>query len=228
MKRPIELARATTPDGLPFTLTREADALVVRIKGALLMSSRQHGSERAMAQHGVSPIAQRPRVRILLGGLGLGFTLRATLDVLQSDSIVIVNELMKPLIEWHEGEVGALTEYALRDPRVSVLPADVCDTLRAPGEPFDSILLDVDNGPVAMSQSANAWLYQLNGLRTILSRLTAGGRLVVWSAGQSPSFANLMKRAGFAVEESKVHARGEIKKGSIHWLYVGTPRTPPQ
>jgi spermidine synthase len=221
MKKPIELARALTPDGKPFTLSREADALVVRIQGALLMSSRQHGSERAMAQYGVLPIRERPSARVLIGGLGLGFTLRAALDVLRPDASVLVDELMKPLIKWHDGEVGALTEYALRDPRVQVSTDDVCDTLRSSGLPFDSILLDVDNGPVALSQSANSWLYSLEGLRVIRGRLNTGGRLVVWSAGQSPDFGRLMKRAGFVVEEVKVYARGEIKKGSVHWLYVG-------
>lgn len=221
MKKPIELARALTPDGEIFTLSREAEELVVRVKGVLLMSSRRHGSERAMAEHGVLPIRHRPGARVLIGGLGLGFTLRATLNALQPDARVVVSELMAALLGWHEGEVGELTEYPLRDPRVLLAPKDVSLVLRESGPAFDAILLDVDNSPDALSHKGNAWLYGLAGLQTIHSRLTEGGLLVVWSSGESPAFGRRLTQAGFVARVERVYARGEIKKGGRHWLYVG-------
>jgi spermidine synthase len=221
MKKPIELARALTPDGEVFTLSREAEELVVRVKGVLLMSSRRHGSERAMAEHGVLPIRHRTEARVLVGGLGLGFTLRATLDVLQQDARVVLSELMTALLDWHEGEVGALTAYALRDPRVVLALEDVSLVLQRSGPAFDSILLDVDNSPDALSHKGNAWLYGLAGLQTIHSRLTEGGLLVVWSSAESPAFGRRLTQAGFTSRVVRVHARGEIKKGGRHWLYIG-------
>ena len=129
---------------------------------------------------------------------------------------------MTALIEWHDGEVGALTDYALRDPRVELTPEDVGLVLRAQGPAFDAILLDVDNGPDALSHKGNAWLYGLEGLRATRARLTEGGQLVVWSSGESPSFEKRLSQAGFAARVARVHARGEIKKGGRHWLYLGT------
>ncbi len=218
------LASTTTPDGAALTLTREAGALVVRVANVPLMSSRVHGSEEAMAEVACAGLAARAGARVLVPGLGMGFTLRATLDALGPDAEVVVCELLPAIVEWNrEGPLGALAGHPLCDARVRVVIDDVVRVVRASApRSFDAILLDVDNGPEAFTVASNAALYEPAGLAALRAILRPGGALVVWSAHEAPRFERALRRAGFASAEARrVRARGAIAKGSRHVLYVG-------
>jgi len=213
------LGEALTPAGDPITLAREGVALVVRVRNEVLMSSRVHGSEEALAEVGCAGLAERPRARVLIGGLGLGYTLRAALDRVATDARVIVRELIPALVDWNRGPLADLAARPIEDPRVTVEVGDVADAM-VPGA-FDAILLDVDNGPEALTVPGNARLYRGRGLERCAAALRAGGALVVWSASESSGFVAQLRRAGLEPEVVHVRARGAVKKGSRHVLYVG-------
>lgn len=219
------LSEAKTPDGAPITLTREAEAYVVRVSGVPLMSSRVHGSEEAMAELACAPLRERSGARVLVGGLGMGFTLRAALDALGPDAEVVVSELLPVLVEWNRGPLGPLAGAPLDDPRTTLAVGDLVALLRGTRpRSFDAILLDVDNGPDAFTVATNAWLYGPAGLSSMRAALRPGGVLVVWSAFQSPRFLRALRSAGFEAEVVAARARGAVKKGSRHHLYVGRVR----
>lgn len=216
------LAESTTPDGAPITLTREAEAFVVRVSGVPLMSSRVHGSEDAMAEVGCAAMRARPAARVLVGGLGMGFTLRATLDVLGDDAEVVVSELLPVVVDWNRGPLADLASRPLEDPRVRLVVGHIAElTRRSPRRSFDALLLDVDNGPEAFTVASNAWLYSRDGIDALRALLRPSGVLVVWSATQSTRFERDLRAAGLASEVVPVRARGAIRKGSRHLLYVG-------
>lgn len=204
-----------------MTLVRQQGDLVVLVSGVPLMSSRVHGSEEVMAELACGPIRLRYGVRVLVGGLGMGFTLRAALDALGPDAKVVVSELMPALVEWNRGPLGPLAKHPLDDPRVSLVLGDVAAMLRASRETFDVVLLDVDNGPEAFTTPKNAWLYGPAGLETIRASLRIGGVVVFWSAFEAPGFERRLAEAGFQAETAPVRARGHVQKGSRHVLYVG-------
>ncbi len=221
MQPRTELGRALTPQGQPFTLTEEGGALVVRVGGALLMSSRMSGSEAQMAAVALESLLDRPNLRVLVAGLGLGYTLRAVLTLVAAQAQVTVCELMQPLVDWHRGPLGQLTDFAINDPRAHLAIGDVTALLQNSTERWDAILLDVDNGPDALTHSDNAWLYGAAGLRHMRTLLQPGGQLVVWSAHESPPFVERLKQAGFSANALRVRARGTVAKGGFHWLLVG-------
>ncbi|MBX3250538.1 MAG: hypothetical protein KF901_25400 [Myxococcales bacterium] len=224
MKRSELLAQAKTPAGATITLTLEADSYVVRVAGSMLMSSRMSGSEEVMAQLACAPLMERrvARPRVLVGGLGLGFTLRATLDALGPDAEVVVSELLPCLVEWNRGPLAHLASAPLDDPRATLSIGDLGALLRrATPRSYDALLLDVDNGPEAFTVPSNDWLYGPGGLAAARASLRPGGMLVVWSAFQAPPFERALRAAGFRPEVVPVRARGAIKKGSRHFLYVG-------
>lgn len=218
MQRRELIGESKTPDGVPITLAKEGGgAFVIRIGGASLMSSRVHGSEEAMAE--VAKL--RPDARVLVGGLGMGYTLRAALDAIGPRGEVVVAELLPILVEWNRGPLGPLAAHPLDDPRTKLAIADVAEVIRTSGT-FDAILLDVDNAPDAFTVESNAWLYRPAGLAAIKRALRPGGALVVWSAAPSPGFMRAMRSAGLRAEEIVVRARGNVvHKGSRHLLYVG-------
>lgn len=213
------LGTATTPSGEPLSLVREGITFVVRVRNEVLMSSRVHGSEEAMADVMRTAIGERRRARVLIGGLGLGYTLRACLDRLAVDAEIVVRELVPAIVQWNLEIVGDLAKRPLEDARVRVEEGDVFEAL-APAS-FDAILLDVDNGPEALTVASNARLYRGRGLERCAQALRPGGVLVVWSAFESPRFERELSRVGLASEVVRVRARGPIKKGSRHLLYVG-------
>ena len=215
------LGQSRTPDGASLTLTREGVALVVRVDNVPLMSSRVHGSEEALAEVGCAELRERPRARVLVGGLGMGFTLRAVLDALGADAEVVVAELLPTIVEWNRGPLGPLAGAPLDDTRATLFVGDVAAVLRAAPRAFDAILLDVDNGPEAFTVASNAWLYGRAGLAVLRRALRPGGRLVVWSAVESAPFTRALRAAGLAVEVRPVRARGAVRKGARHWLFVG-------
>jgi spermidine synthase len=220
--RPRELlAEARTPEGKPITLTVEGGATVVRIAGQVLMSSRVHGSEEAMAELACRPLAERSGVRVLVGGLGMGFTLRAALDALAADAQVVVSELLPCIAEWNRGPLAELAGRPLDDPRVHLMDGDFGAHVRAARAEYDAILADVDNGPEAFTVDANAQLYSARGIAAMRDALRPGGVLVVWSAQERRWFVRALRAAGLSAEAVSVRARGKIKKGSRHVLYVG-------
>jgi spermidine synthase len=195
----------TLGDGTEFVLARRDDEWVVRAGGMLLMSSRVHDSEEELAALALARVPQ-PR-SVLVGGLGLGYTLRAVLDRTAQQARVTVAELVPAVVEWNRTHVGALAGNPLSDPRAQVVIGDVFDAIARAERTFDVILLDVDNGPVGLSQARNQRLYGYRGVRSCLAALRPGGVLAVWSAGPNRRFERRLAEAGFKVEVLRPLAR---------------------
>ena len=210
------LGREAGPDDTEFVLYRFDDQYMIRAGGYELMSTRAHGSEEALARLGCETLAGAAP-RVLVGGLGLGYTLRAALDCLPARAAVTVAELVPVIIDWQRIEVGACCGWPLRDPRVTVHSGDVADLL-TPGT-FDAILLDVDNGAEALSWDGNRTLYRDQGTATLHRALRPGGTLAVWSAEIDPPYEDTLRRHGFAVRGLRVPARGEWD-GVRHVVYL--------
>lgn len=215
----LVLDRAQTPDGTDLTLSRRSDELVIRVGGALLMSSRQHGSEDALATVACSALKGRPRPSLLIGGLGMGFTLRAALDQLPADARVSVAELVPAIVRWNQGELGPLAGQPLGDPRVEVIVDDVRQVIGRSVEAFDAIALDVDNGPMALSAAGNASLYSPRGLQAARRALRRDGVLIVWSAAEDPAFVRRLESTGARVSIERPTVRGGAS-GAKHVLFV--------
>ncbi|MDB4940691.1 MAG: spermidine synthase [Labilithrix sp.] len=214
------LGEARTPDGNVMTLTRRGSEYMIMADGKDLMSSRMKGSEEALATIGCERARKREAPVVLVGGLGMGFTLRATLDTLPEDATVIVAELMPVVIEWNRGPLGPLARHPLADKRVRVEQADVADLLRRSPGAFDAILLDVDNGPAAFTQVANANLYDNRGVMMCKAALRPRGVLAVWSAWDDRRFEHRLAHHGFDIETQRVRARLE-KGGPKHVIFIG-------
>jgi len=184
------------------------------------MSSLMHGSEEALAALACEDARGAPQPSVLVGGLGMGFTLRAALDALPSDAAVFVSELLTAVVEWNRGPLAHLAGEPLKDRRVTVLPDDVAAVMKSNAGRFDAIVLDVDNGPSAFTESANAWLYTDHGLTSAKAALKPGGVLAVWSAWDDRKFQQRLRYNGFRVEVTRVRAR--LKKGGPrHTIFVG-------
>ena len=219
MKKTVLRAQATTADGTVLTLHEHDGAFMIRVDGVELMSSRQHHSEERLAELACAAIAGRSQPRVLIGGLGMGFTLRAALRHLPADAMVVVVELVPAVIAWNLAPEYGLGGDALRDPRVELVEGDVGDVLARYRRGFDAVILDVDNGASGLTVSANGRLYESAGLGVARAALTAGGCLAVWSAGDDRAFAERMGRAGFdvEVERAPTHPGG----GSRNTLFIG-------
>ena len=205
------LGEASAADGTTIRLTRRDDEYVILANGKPLMSSRLHGSEEALATLGCGRALALPQPRVLVGGLGMGFTLRAVLDVLPSHAIVTVVELFPAVIEWNRTCLAALAAHPLRDPRVRIQTADVGFTLRANPGLSDVVLLDVDNGPAPFTAAENAGLYDNSGVAAAFAALRPAGTLAVWSAWEDRKFEQRLRFHGFQVDVVRVRAR--LKKG---------------
>ena len=214
------LGETCAPDGTDIRLTRRDAEYVILANGKPLMSSRLHGSEEALATLGCSRAQALTQPRVLVGGLGMGFTLRAVLDVLPSDAVVTVAELIPAVIEWNRATLAALAAHPLRDPRVRIQTADVGFTLRGNTGRFDVVLLDVDNGPAPFTDARNAGLYDNSGVAASFAALRPGGTLAVWSAWEDRKFEQRLRFHGFRVEVARVRAR--LKKGGPrHTIFLG-------
>ena len=209
--------RARAPDGVELVLARRGDEWVVRAAGRVLMSSRAHASEEALASLGLAAVAGAREV--LVGGLGLGFTLRAVLDLLPATARVTVAELVPAVVAWNRGPLAALAGRPLEDPRVRVEEVDVGDVLARDREAWDAVLLDVDNGPSAVAHAANDRLYGREGARALRAALRPGGAVAVWSAGQDSAFLGRLADAGLVPEEHAPRARGG-GRGARHVVVV--------
>jgi spermidine synthase len=214
------LGETQTPDGTAMALTRRDQEYVILANGLSLMSSRMHGSEEALASLACRDLRKLERPSVLVGGLGMGFTLRATLDLLPVDATVVVAELVAAVVDWNRGPLAPLAGHPLEDRRVAVEIGDVADTLRSSTGRFDAVLLDVDNGPSAFTATRNAGLYDDRGLARARQALTTGGVLAVWSAREDRRFEQRLRYGGFTVEVVRV--RGRLKKGGPrHVIFLG-------
>jgi spermidine synthase len=218
---PLEvLGQSLTPDGTDMKLARRGNEYIILANGQSLMSSRMHGSEEALAMFGCRRARTLEQPRVLIGGLGMGFTLRATLDLLPRDAEVVVAELVSAVVDWNRGPLGPLAGHPLNDRRVRVDVRDVAATLRLQPAQFDAILLDVDNGPAALASAGNSELYNNGGLASAREALKTGGTLAVWSAREDRKFEQRLRYAGFTVEVERV--RGRLKRGGPrHIIFLG-------
>lgn len=210
-----KLGEAAVPGGEVLTLWRRGADFFVSLGRNELMTSRMSGSEEVLAQLGCAGFAAGKRV--LIGGYGMGFTLRRALAVSQAE--VTVAEIVPAILDWARGPMAALTAGCLDDPRTRVFAGDVGEAIR--GGEWDAILLDVDNGPDGLSRAGNDRLYKAGGLQAARAALRPGGRLAVWSAGPDASFAKRFASAGFMVAEHVVAAR-QNGKGPRHVIWVGS------
>lgn len=217
----IHLDTAQIPGGEELRLMQRGQDFSIMSGRIELMSSRLYGSEVALADLALAKVGPRPKLRMLIGGLGMGFTLRAALTALPKDAQVTVAELVPEVVAWARGPLAGLFAGCLDDPRVRLVMGDVADRLDAP--PYDVILMDVDNGPDGLGREANDGLYSPGGLATMRKAVKPEGVLAVWSAGPDQAFVDRMRRAGFAVEEKRVGA-SPSGKGPRHVIWVGQAR----
>lgn len=217
----IQLDSATVPGGREeLRLKRRGAEFSIMLGANELMNSRVSGSEEALAKLSCARIGGRRQPRMLIGGLGMGFTLRAALAGLGPDATIVAAELVAAVVAWARGPMADLFAGSLDDPRVEILEADVADVIRSGKGAYDAILLDVDNGPDGLSRVANDRLYDMAGLAAARAALTPGGVLAVWSAHPDASFARRLSRSGFEVEE--VHTRARGKRGARHVIWLAT------
>lgn len=215
------LGVATIPNGGgELKLSRRGDEFSIRLSGVRgeLMNSRVHGSEEALAELGCARLETLENARVLVGGLGMGFTLASALKAVSPSAQVTVAELIPSVVEWNQGPLGECAGNPLQDARTRVHVGDVADLLAREKPSFDAILLDVDNGPEGLTQSDNNWIYSQQGLEAIYKMLRPEGMLAVWSAGPDPMFTIRLKKARFKVTMRTVRARAG--KGSRHTIFL--------
>ena len=219
------LATAHVPGGAELRLVRRGTDFMIVMARNELMNSRMSWSEEALATRTCARLASAGirAPNLLIGGYGMGFTLRAALAVLPADARVTVAEIVPEIVDWARGPMAALTGESLDDPRVTLAFGDVARMIANARETFDAILLDVDNGPDGLSRAGNEWLYVPVGLAAAKAALRPGGVLAIWSAGSDASFTRRLRDAGFAVEEVVVKARAN-GKGPRHVIWFATKR----
>jgi spermidine synthase len=216
------IGTAQVPGGVELQLFRHDRDHMIVVGGSELMSTRMNGSEIALAVESCKRIAGRKQPRLLVGGYGMGFTLRAALEVLPADAEVVVAELVPEVIEWARGPMADLAAGCLEDPRVRLIIGDVAIRIEQPDSGYDAILLDVDNGPDGLIAESNRGLYGKHGLRAARAALRPGGVLAVWSAFRDDAFTRRLKINGFRVEELTVRARTN-GKGPKHVIWFAVP-----
>jgi len=210
-------------EGSELRLKRRGTEFSIMLGTTELMNSRLSGSEKALAKLSCQRIRSRQRPQVLIGGLGMGFTLRAALAELGSDAQVTVAELVPAVVAWARGPMAEVFGGSLADPRVIVREVDVGHVIRSSRSTFDAILLDVDNGPEGLTRRSNDRLYDLAGLGAARAALTPGGVVGVWSSAPDKNFTHRLHRAGFTVDEVKVRANG-TSGGARHVIWIVTKR----
>jgi len=216
VKKFEKLDEAETPDGTVLGLFRHDGDYTIRVQGVELMSTRRHLSEERMSEVGCAPLDGRSGARVLIGGLGFGFTARAALRFLAPDAELVIAELVEAVVRWNTNPDYPLAADVLADPRVTVRVEDVARTMER--ERFDAILLDVDNGAESLTDSGNAALYRRKGIRRAKGALRPGGRLVYWLAGSDPAFLATLRAEGLEVEEQRIATYPGA--GTRHSLFV--------
>ena len=217
------LGTAQVPGGTELRLFRHDRDFMIVMGHNELMSSRMSGSEVALATETIKRLQDRPAPRLLIGGYGMGFTLRAALAALGPKAELVVAELVPEIIQWARGPMAELAAGCLDDARVRLLMGDVGITIDGARGEYDAILLDVDNGPDGIVREGNDGLYTASGLRAARQALRPGGVLAVWSAGPDPAFTRRLEKNGFTVEEIRVAARSN-GKGPKHTIWFAVPR----
>jgi spermidine synthase len=218
----IKLAETTVPGGGQLRLMQRGTEFSIMAGTTELMNSRLSGSEEQLATLSAARLATHAAPRVLIGGLGMGFTLRTALAAFPPAAGITVAELVPAVVDWARGHLLPIHGTSLDDPRVGIHLGDVADAI-ADGAPFDAILLDVDNGPDGLSRPENDWLYSMAGLARARAALAPDGHLAVWSAHPDAAFAARLARSGFAVEEVKVRAR-RTGRGARHLIWFATRR----
>jgi spermidine synthase len=219
----IQLDRATIPGALPgeegeLRLKQRGQEFSIMLGTNELMNSRLSGSEEALATLAHEKIGKRAKPSMLIGGLGMGFTLRAALAVLPEDAQVAVAELVPAVVDWARGPMAPVFKGCLDDPRVTIFEGDVSELIRTSSGAFDAILLDVDNGPDGLTRASNDRLYNMGGLYSARSALRPGGVLAVWSSGPDAGFTRRLKEVGFQAEVVNTRANG--KRGAKHVIWL--------
>ena len=215
------LGKANIPNnGGELRLSKRGDDFSIRLTGVRgeLMNSRSHGSELALAELGCAHIQGAEKPKVLVGGLGMGFTLAAALKATSISAQIVVAELVAEVIEWNKGPLGECAGRPLDDGRVQVHLGDVAECFKAQQATYDAILLDVDNGPEGFTQADNNDLYSIESLQAIQRTLRPGGVLAVWSVWHDPKFTLQLKKTGFKVKAESV--RAHKGKGSRHTIYL--------
>jgi spermidine synthase len=215
------LDTAQVPAGVELRLMRRGGEFAIMLGSDELMNSRRSGSEEALATIACERIRCREKPLMLIGGLGMGFTLRAALAVLGTEARIVVAELVPSVLAWARGPMAEVFGTSLTDPRIEIREADVGDLIRAGRSVFDAILLDVDNGPEGVTRKANNALYDLEGLSAARAALNPGGVLAVWSSGPDQDFTRRLRQSGFDVDEVRVRANG-ARGGARHVVWVAT------
>ena len=207
--------------GKSLCLYQGKDDFFIKLSGGYdLMNSRKHGSEDALGSLPCKRLQQPETARVLIGGLGMGFTLAAALEVVGSRAEVTVAELIPEVVDWNRGPLGERSGRPLDDPRTRVHMGDVAKLLQVKRDYFDVIALDVDNGPEGLTKNANDWIYSSSGIAAAQDALRPGGILAYWSAGPDQGFHDRLRRCGFMVEEIMVYAHG--KKGARHIIWLAS------
>jgi spermidine synthase len=214
------LGQALSRNGTVLKLVRRGDEYVILANGKSLMSSRMHGSEEALATFACRHARTLKRPSVLIGGLGMGFTLRAALDLLPPGATIVIVEIVPSVVEWNRGPLGPLAGEPLNDPRVRIEIDDVAITLSSRPGQFDAVLLDVDNGPAAFAGANNAGLYDDRGIAAAFAALKMDGVLAVWSAREDRKFEQRLRHGRFTVEVE--HVRARLKSGGpSHTIFLG-------
>lgn len=217
----LTIAEAETAEGAKLTLHRRGQEFFLRVNGQALMGTNAPESERMLAELGCAGLRGKRGVRVLIGGLGFGFTLRAVLELLGEDGLVEVAELLPEVVAWNREHLAEVNGLLVDEPRVRMVLGDVYELMRkGEAERYDAILLDVDNGPVAMVQEGNGRMYQADGLAMIGRVLKPGGCVAFWSASGDPAFVRRLAKAGFAVQVEAVKAYAQAKR-KVHTIFLG-------
>ena len=218
MKPWITVGEALSPDGTRLELVEHDGEYIIRADDLPLMSTRVHFSEIELARLVCNKL--RPGAKVMIGGLGLGYTLRAALDLIPKDGKAVQVELVPEVIEWNKGPLAQFAEHPLDDKRTELVQNDVSKVIKNARNEYDSIMLDVDNGPSPLVSERNAWLYTDHGLGAIRSALKNGGRVAIWSADDEPRFVSRMKRNGFRAQKHEIQAH-KGKGGIRHLIFTG-------
>ncbi len=218
MKPRITVGKAIAPDGTRLELIERDDEYVIEADGMPLMSSRMHFSEAELARVVCENL--KPKARVMIGGLGLGYTLRSALDLLPKSGTAVQVELIPEIVEWNRGPLGKFADHPLNDPRTKLALDDVTQVIRHARNEFDAIMLDVDNGPTALVDESNGWLYTDDGLQAIRRALKQDGEVAIWSADDEPKFPSRMRRNGYFSNLYRIRAH-KGKGGGGHVIFTG-------
>jgi spermidine synthase len=219
MKTIEKVATAKTPDGCDMDLYRHDRDFIIKVKGEDLMSSRMHESELELARLGCANVKGRESPSVLIGGLGLGYTLRQALDILGKNAEVVVSELLESVVSWNHEFLGVLNKHPLKDKRVNLKVGDVVDLISESDDRFDAILLDIDNGPGALTDAANQRLYGREGIMACRRALRNEGYLAVWSAEESKSFERILLSCKLNVRRYQAAAfKGSRQRANTVWV----------